>query len=61
MKAMTKSELADAAGISLDTLRKWCAPYQQQLDAMGLKRNDRVLPPRVVKFLADKYCIDLDD
>ena len=61
MKAMSKSELADAAGVSLETLRKWCAPYQQQFDAMGLKRSARVLPPRAVKFLAEKYCIDLDE
>ena len=61
MKAKSKSELADAAGVSLDTLRKWCKPYQKQLETMGLKPNARVLPPNVVKFLAEKYCIDIDD
>ena len=30
MKAKSKSELADAAGVSLDTLREWCKPYQKQ-------------------------------
>ena len=34
MKAKSKSELADAAGVSLDTLRDWCKPYQKQLEAM---------------------------
>ena len=61
MKAKSKSKLADAAGVSLDTLREWCKPYQKQLETMGLKPNARVLPPNVVKFLAEKYCIDIDD
>ena len=58
MKAKSKSELAELAGVSLDTLRSWMEPYQQELEAMGLKPNARILPPNVVKFLADKFCID---
>ena len=61
MKAKSKSELAEAAGISLDTLRKWCEPYQKELEAMGLNPNARVLPPNIVKILAEKFCIDLKD
>ena len=53
MKAKSKSELADAAGVSLDTLREWCKPYQKQLETMGLKPNARVLPPNVVKDIDD--------
>lgn len=61
MKAKSKSELAMAAGVSLDTLRKWMRANQVELEAMGLDLKDRVLPPKVVKFLADRYCIDVDD
>ncbi|MBO4892224.1 MAG: hypothetical protein J5502_06405 [Prevotella sp.] len=61
MKAKSKSELAEAAGISLDTLREWCRPYEKELEAMGLRPNARVLPPNVVMFLAEKYCIDVKD
>ncbi|SEF91535.1 hypothetical protein SAMN05216354_2090 [Xylanibacter ruminicola] len=61
MKAMTKSELAYKAGVSVDTLREWLKPHAEQLEAMGLKANARVLPPNVVMFLAEKYCIDIDD
>ena len=61
MKAMTKSELAYKAGVSVDTLRERLKPHAEQLEAMGLKANARVLPPNVVMFLAEKYCIDIDD
>jgi transposase len=61
MKAKSKSEIAAAAGVSIDTLRKWMQPFQKELEAMGLKPGNRVLPPRIVKFLADKLCIDIGD
>ena len=61
MKSMSKSELALAAGISLSTLARWMKPYRQELEALGLRPGMRVLPPRVVKYLSDLYCIDVGD
>ena len=61
MKAMSKQQLADAAGVSVKVLMSWCRPYRREFEAMGLKPNDRVLPPRIVKFIADKFCIDVDE
>ena len=61
MKAKSKSELAMAAGVSLGTLAKWMKPYRQELEALGLRPGMRVLPPRVVKYLSDLYCIDVSD
>ena len=61
MKAKSKSELASLAGVSLDTLAEWCRPYREELSAMGVKPNARVLPPKAVLFLAEKFCIDIDD
>ena len=60
MKAMSKSELADCAGVSVNTLMKWCKPFQSELEAMGFRPNDKLLPPVIVKFLVDKLCIDLE-
>ena len=60
MKAMLKSELADYAGVSVNTLMKWCKPFQSDLEAMGFRPHDKLLPPVIVKFLVDKFCIDLD-
>ncbi len=59
MKSMTKQKLADKAGVSLNTLNRWCKPYKKELEAMGLQPNARLLPPVVVKFIAEKLCIDL--
>jgi hypothetical protein len=60
MKAMSKQQLADAAGVSVKVLMSWCRRYGRELEAMGLRPKDRVLPPRIVKFIADKFCIDVD-
>jgi len=58
---MSKSELAYRAGVSVDTLRVWMKPYMRELTAMGLRPNMRVLPPNIVKFLAERLCIDIED
>jgi hypothetical protein len=42
-------------------LMNWCKPYRKEFEVMGLKPKDRVLPPKIVKFIAEKFCIDIDD
>ena len=59
MRAMTKSELAERAGVSLNTLNRWCKPFRQELEGMGVTRKQRLLPPMAVKLIAEKLCIDL--
>ena len=59
MKAMSKQQLADCPGVSVNTLMKWCKPFMNELEVMGLSPNDKVLPPNIVKFLVEKFCIDL--
>ena len=59
MKAMSKQQLADRAGVSVRTLMEWCKPFQEELVAMGLRPNAKVLPPKIVAFLAEKFCIDV--
>ena len=59
MKAMSKQQLADAAGISVDTLARWLKPHNQQLEALGMKPNMRVLPPKVVVYIVETFCIDV--
>ena len=56
---MSKSELADKAGISVDTLVRWLKPHQQKLEALGMRPNMRVLPPKVVAFIVETFCIDV--
>ena len=59
MRAMMKSELAERAGVSLNTLNRWCKPFRRELESMGVTRKQRLLPPVAVKFIAEKLCIDL--
>lgn len=59
MKAMTRLQLAASAGVDARTLRNWIKPYQKQLWEMGMPRGKGALPPNVVKWIADRYCIDI--
>ena len=59
MRAMTKSELADRAGVSVNTLNRWCKPFRRELEAMGVTRKQRLLPPLAVKLIAEKLCIEV--
>ena len=61
MKAMSKQQLADAAGVSVKVLMGWCKQYQAELEAMGVKTKTKVLPPNAVRFIAEKYCIDINE
>ena len=60
MKAMSKQQLADGAGVSVKTLMGWCKRYRAELERMGLQPKARVLPPNVVRFIAERYCIDVE-
>lgn len=60
MKAMSKQELAERAGVTTKTLKAWCDEYDTTLKRMGLKPRAKVLQPHIVKFLAEKFCIDLE-
>ena len=59
MKAMTKQQLANCAGVSVRTLMNWCEPFRSELERMGMKPSSRVLPPHVVKYLSELFCIDV--
>ena len=57
---MSKSELARAAGVTTRTLFNWCRPYSKELAEMGLEPRMRVLPPHIAKWIAHRFCIDLE-
>ncbi len=60
MKAMTRQELADKAGVTTKTLSNWLVPHKKTLSNMGMKPR-RILPPKVVAWLVERYSIDVDD
>lgn len=61
MKAMTKQQLAESAGVTTKTLMSWCEPFQKELEAMGMQPNMRVLPPHIVNYITEKFSIDVGE
>ena len=59
MKSMSKQQLADKAGVSLNTLNRWCKPFSKELEAIGISPKTRMLPPVAVKLIVEKLCIDI--
>ena len=61
MKAMTKQQIAAFAGVSVRTLYNWCKPYKEELERLGMRPHMIVLPPKVVQFICDTFCIDVEE
>ena len=59
MKSMTKSELAQAAGVSMKTLQRWLSRHSEELAILGVRPRDKLLPPVAVRYIAEQYGIDL--
>ena len=59
MKAMTRQQIAECAGVDSRTLRNWIEPHMQLLWDMGMPKGKGALPPCVVKWIADRFCIDV--
>lgn len=56
---MLKSELADAAGVSLKVLNRWLEPHRLQLAAFGVGKYDKMLPPSAVRYICITFDIEL--
>ena len=59
MKSYTKTELARAAGVSSETFRRWLKTDREFLLAHNVQPKTKFLPPVVVKYLCEKYCIEI--
>lgn len=57
---MSKSELANKAGVSLTTLARWLQPHMTELRKLGYQPTSRVLPPVIVKYIVETLCIDIE-
>jgi hypothetical protein len=58
-KSMSKSQLADAAGVSRKTFSEWLVPFREDLRRMHVKDTAHVLPPVAVRFICETLEIDL--
>ena len=56
---MTRQQIACQAGVTVKTLSNWMKPYRKDLEDIGLRPGMIVLPPNIVKWIAEKFCIDL--
>ena len=61
MKSKSKFEIAQAAGISTELLRRWMLEHRNVIGAMGVKPTRRLLPPRVVRYMCRELGIDDED
>ena len=59
VKSMSKSQLAECAGVSVRTLMNWCEPFRPELTKMGMSPNAKVLPPHIVKFISETFDIEV--
>lgn len=58
IKAMSRAQLAQLAGVSERTLRRWLHISHAELSAVGYRPSQRLLPPRVVRYMMDFYGIE---
>ena len=63
MKAIArlKSELAEAAGVSMGTFRNWLKSDKEELEKRGVKKHDKLLNPSAVLYICEKYCIEFEE
>ena len=60
MKAYSKIELARAAGVSGETFRRWLRSDKAMLEEHHVGPKTKILPPKVVRYLCEKYDIDIE-
>ena len=60
MKSYSIIELARAAGVSGETFRRWLRTDAAYLRANHITPKTTLLPPHVVKYLCEKYDIEVE-
>ena len=58
-KFISKKQLAELAGVSPRTFRRYLQTRRHILDAMGISPKAQKLPPQAVRYICEDYCIDL--
>ncbi len=59
MKRMLKKELAQCAGVSMRTLSRWLSGEAEQLKVLGVQPKDRLLTPKAVRYICEKFDIEV--
>ena len=61
MKSRMKFEIALAAGMSERTFARWLSGHTAEMERMGIKPTQRLLPPKAVKYICYELGIDEQD
>ena len=56
---ISKKELAELAGVSPSTFKRYLRTRQHVLSQMGVSPKAQKLPPQAVRYVCEDYCIDL--
>lgn len=60
MKSMTRQQIAECAGVTPRTLKNWLEPHMAELTTMGMPLGKGALPPNIVRWMSEKFSIDID-
>ena len=59
LRFYSKSELARLAGISYSTFYRFLKTRRPVLASKGISIYAKKLPPDIVKYISEEYCIDI--
>ena len=60
IRAMTRQQVADCAGVDRKTLYNYFECHKEELQALGM-RPRQLLPPSVVEWLMVNYGLHIED
>ena len=61
MKSMLKSELAERAGVSASTFKRWLNQHQDELERLGVSHRAKLIPPVAIRFICEAYGIEVEE
>ena len=61
MKSKMKFEIAMAAGMSDATLRRWLHSHRMNLQMLGIRPTQKLLPPRAVEYICHELGLTEED
>lgn len=59
LRFYSKTELAKLAGVSYSTFYRFLKSRRLVLESMGITLYTKKLPPHIVRYLSEEYCIDV--
>lgn len=54
-KALTKTQIAQDAEVSINVVRKWCHQFEEKMKPYGYTTQTKVLNPACVRILAEHF------